>query len=666
MKNLSKGITTYVSNRFAIPVLLLVVTFFAYGLTFWRLGFYWDDLHILWTRYHLGPDAITRYFSDARPVWGLLYQLTGYILPLNAAVWQLFAMLCRWAGALAFWLVLQRLFPRRKNLILFLSLLFLLYPGFNQQWVSYVYSHFFIVLFFLLISWYLMLRGKTIPAMVFSALNLLMFEYFFLHEFIRPLIIFKSLQDEQLTNRERYVKTFKIWLPYIGVILLVVLYRTVVFSHPGFGYSLTDELIRNPVATSLQLLQQVLSSLWATAIAAWLQAFQLPNPGTTGLRTSVLYVFVVLAVGALVFTFRHIRSNEGEPKNRSDAFWLLGLGGILLIFGGVPFWVSNLPVTLGFPANLATLSFMFGACFFLIGLLDLMPVRIKYVAALVLVSLSAGRQFLWSVDYMRDWQSQKNLFWQMAWRVPGLQPGTIVMMNEELEYYADNSIGAALNWIYAPGNRSSRVEYALFYPTNRLGGTLTAIAPGLPVRFDYYFGHFEGNTSNTLAFYYSPPGCLRLLDPEIDPYNRLIPEDSYMRDVAQFSSTDLVLSKQVAEMPVIYAPEPSHNWCYYFEQADLARQERDWEQVVKLGNIAFQLSDYPNDTLERFVFIEGYAHAGQWEKALEQAQVSFNISKRYIGPLLCRLWERIERETPSSPEKEEYLVQAKTLFVCNP
>src|SRR5574341_399047 len=36
-------------------------------------------------------------------------------------------------------------------------------------------SHFFIVLFFLLFSWYLMLREKTIPAMVFSALNLLMF-----------------------------------------------------------------------------------------------------------------------------------------------------------------------------------------------------------------------------------------------------------------------------------------------------------------------------------------------------------------------------------------------------------------------------------------------------------------------------------------------------------
>ena len=666
MKNLSKRLAVFASSRFAVPVLLLVVTFLAYGLTFWRLGFYWDDLHILWTRYHLGTDAITRYFSDARPVWALLYQLTGYILPLNAAVWQVFAMLWRWAGALAFWLVMQKLFPRRKNLVLFLALLFLLYPGFNQQWVSYVYSHFFIVLFFLLISWYLMLRGKTIPAMVFSGLNLVMFEYFFLHEFIRPLIIFRSLQDEQLTNRERYVKTFKLWLPYIGVILLVVLYRTIVFSHPGFGYSLTDELVRNPVSTSLRLLQQVFSSLWVTAVGAWLQAFQLPNPGTTGLRTSILYAFIVIAVGALVFYFRYVRNSETEPRSRSDALWLLGLGALMLMFGGVPFWVSNLPVTLGFPANRATLSFMLGACFFLIGLLDLLPVRLKYMTALLLVSFSAGRHFLWSVDYMRDWQSQKNLFWQMSWRVPGLRPGTIVMMNEELEYYADNSIGAALNWIYAPDNRSSRVDYALFYPTNRLGGTLKSIEPGLPIKFEYYFGQFEGNTSDTLAFYYSPPACLRLLDPDIDPYNRLIPEDTYMRDVAQFSNPALVLFEQVAEMPVIYAPEPVHNWCYYFQQADLARQAGDWEQVAELGQIAFQLDDYPNEPLERFVFIEGYAHAGQWEKALEQSRISFTISKRYVGPLLCRLWERIEREAPSSPEKVEYLAQAKTLFVCNP
>ena len=208
--NFLRKIRSLVSNKFAVPLALFIVAVLAYGLSFWRLGFYWDDLPISWIRYQLGPEATTIYFSDSRPVWGLLYQLTANILPQKPAYWQLFAIFWRWAGVFAFWLVMTRLFPRRKDLVFLLSLLVLLYPGFNQQWVSYLYSHFFIVLFFLLFSWYLMLRGKTALALLFSALNLLMFEYFFLLEFIRPLIILRSLRDESMTNRDRYLKTMKI------------------------------------------------------------------------------------------------------------------------------------------------------------------------------------------------------------------------------------------------------------------------------------------------------------------------------------------------------------------------------------------------------------------------------------------------------------------------
>ncbi len=154
-----------------------------------------------------------------------------------------------------------------------------------------------------------------------------------------------------------------------------------------------------------------------------------------------------------------------------------------------------------------------------------------------------------------------------------------------------------------------------------------------------------------MTFYYAPPACLRLLDPEIDPYNRLIPDDSLLRNAANLSTTTPVLGEPVARMPEIYGPEPAHNWCYYFEQADLARQEGDWKMVADLGDKAFNLDDYPNDPLERFVFVEGYAHIGEWEKALEYSQVSYSVSKNYVGPLLCQLWGRIDRDV-STPLKK--------------
>ncbi|OGO28520.1 MAG: hypothetical protein A2W33_00360 [Chloroflexi bacterium RBG_16_52_11] len=242
----------------------------------------------------------------------------------------------------------------------------------------------------------------------------------------------------------------------------------------------------------------------------------------------------------------------------------------------------------------------------------------------------------------------------------------MVLTNEELDFYADNSMGAALNWIYAADNHSEHVDYVLFYPANRIGGSLPALDPDVPVHYSYLAGEFEGNTSQAAAFYYHPPGCVRLLDPEIDPYNRLIPDDSLLREAAALSTATLILNDATARMPEAYGSEPVHGWCYYFEQADLARQLSDWKRVAALGDSAFGLDDYPNDPIERFVFIEGYAHTGEWEKAKELSLVSYRVSKDYVGPLLCRLWQRIDRNVPESDEKTEFVIQVKTLFLCNP
>jgi hypothetical protein len=662
MQAAKNKLLTLAARPWAAPVVLLLVTFLAYGLFFWRLGFYWDDQPISWIRYQAGTAATTKYFSDSRPVWAWLYQLTGFLLPQVPAVWQVFAMFWRWLGVSIFWLVLSELFPRRKDLPLLLALLVLLYPGFNQQWVSYVYAHFFIVLFFLLFSWYLMLKGRTWPALVFSVLNLVMFEYFLLLELARPFLILLSLRDEALTLRERLVKTFKAWFPYLGAIVFALVYRSLVYTHPGFGYSLTEEIARAPIATLTQLIGQVLAGLWAAAGGAWLQVLQFPTPAINGTRTTALYGMIVLLVAVLVLIFKRTTQPGAD---RRDTWWLLSLGAVMLLLGGVPYWLTNLPVSLGFPANRALLSFMFGACFLLVGLLGLLPVRARSGVAVLIIALAAGRQFLWSVDYVRDWQAQNSLFWQMTWRAPGIQPNTVVLMNEELLFNADNSLSAPLNWIYksSPG---ADMDYFVFYPTNRLGKSLPALEPGLPINYDYLAGAFTGNTSDALAFYYAPPACLRLLDPDLDRNNRFIPTESLMREASALSNADRILREPSAVMPAIYGPEPAHGWCYHFEKAELARQFGDWETVVKLGDQAFELSDSPNNPIERFVFIEGYAHVGEWDRAIELSTVSYKVSKEFVGPVLCRLWARIEAETASGEERGAALSKVKSMFACNP
>jgi hypothetical protein len=488
-----------------------------------------------------------------------------------------------------------------------------------------------------------------------------MLEYFFVLELIRPFLIWTSLEDSPVP-KERFARTLKLWAPYLAVFTLAVFSRIFIFNNQIYGFSIKEEIIKAPVETITLLSRNILSSLWAVTGAAWSQIFQFPNPSVDGPRITLIYAVVVFAVAVLILLGWRNQPQVGEAST-SSARWIVALGVVMLLLGGPPFWLVNVPVSLGFPANRATLSFLLGVSFVFAGLLEFIPTKIKYTIAVAFIALAAGRHFLWANEFRRDWAYQKNLFWQMTWRAPGLEKNTIVLINEDLKYYADNSLGAALNWVYAPDNHTDVVNYVLFYPTNRDGLSLTL---NTLVDYDLLAGEFHGNTSQALVFYYSPPRCLRLLDPEIDSQNRLIPEDSLLRDAALLSSTAPILSASTARMPEVYAPEPAHGWCYFFEKADLARQMKDWQTVTHLGDDAFALSDYPNDPIERFVFIEGYAHTTDWEKAVELSQNSYKVSKNYVGPLLCKLWDRIARETESTPEQKVTLDNVLNEFECLP
>jgi hypothetical protein len=677
MKSLLKRLNDLFSLPYMAPVLLLVMTILTYGLFFWQLGFYWDDLPISWIRYQFGLGAMVRYFSTNRPVWGLLYQITTRIFPDVPVYWQIFALFWRWVTAVLVWALIRQLWPGKRSLAFVISLLFLLYPGFNQQSGAFLYSHFFIVLSFLLFSWLLMLWAfrnpkrfwlLTIFSVCFSALNLWMMEYFFVLELFRPFIIFYSILTNDTDHHPSHVirRIVSLWLPYLLVFLADVYWRLFVFNDQVYQPVLIPSLKAAPWATIVELIKTVFSSVWVASVQAWMQVFHFPNPVVDGLRTTLSYAVVVLAVFVLCGFYLLSVLNKEESKNRN--WWLILLGLIAMFLAGGPFWLINLPVTLGYPENRFTLPFMLGVSLLFAGLLQFIPGRIRVFLCAAFVALAAGRQLWWADSFRRDWTTQKNMFWQMTWRAPGLKPNTLVLINEgALNYYADNSLAAALNWIYDPKPHSpEQIHYALFFPTNRIGNNLPELQAGLPIQYNYLVGMFNGNTSQVVAFYYQPPGCLRLLDPQIDPQNHFIPDESLMRTAAPLSSPAWITPTQTAEMPQVYGPEPEHGWCYYFEQADLARQLGDWPRVVKLGDIAFHLNDYPNDPIERFVFIEGYAHAGDWNQVRDLSLTSFKVSPSYVGPLLCKLLARIDHDIPSSSDKESSLNELRTKFHCLP
>jgi hypothetical protein len=344
---------------------------------------------------------------------------------------------------------------------------------------------------------------------------------------------------------------------------------------------------------------------------------------------------------------------------------VIGLLGSLL--ASIPFWMIELPVNLGFPSSRLTIAFMLGVSIFLAGALGILPLPrwTKLVILGLSVSLAAGFQFQTANTFRRDNDTQNTLFWQMTWRIPQLEPGTALLINYlPVHFSTDNSLTGALNWIYSSEDSSVMMPYYLYYPSMRLGTSLPYLEEEQSISQNYLAATFTGNTAQVLALNFEPPACLRVLDPYLDAVNIMLPED--MRYAAEHSTRAVILSGDEIE-PVtleseIFGPEIPHGWCYYFEKGDLARQQGDWELVASIGDDAFALNDYPNDPSERIPFIEGYAHVGRWTHAVEQSHEAYLTD--LMGPVLCRLWERIDESTEPSADKDSALRTIRVELEC--
>lgn len=663
--------TVKFTTRSAVWFMFLIAAL-TYGLFFWKRGFYWDEFPWAWIYYRLGPDVLTKTFSTSRPFWGMIYQLTMPIVGPNPWVWQLIAIFMRWVTAVLFWAILRVLWPHHPRPALWASLLFLVYPGMGQHFISMMYSHFYIVLSCYLLSLYFSLLAIQnekyrvvlfVASYVFAAINLLAMEYFYFLEFVLPFLFWVMLNG---TNKSRTQKTILYFLPYVTIFLGVTFWRMFFFTfqNASYKYVLLDALRANFLSGLLLLINNVAISFWRTVYEVWLYPFL--TVGITGLGPFTLTLMLVLLFSIIllvgIYLFKFMPNDEAKDRDFAQQAGFIGL--VFWGLSGGSVWIIGIVPQLNFSIDRFMLPFMLGASLLMACFIALIKNRRAQTILLALmIGFAVSRQFRLEEIFRADWATQQNLFWQMAWRIPALEKGTILISNDlPVTYYSDNSLTGPLNWIYSP---PGEMNVVLYFASVRVGKKLPSLEPGQSHELYYVGPTFYGNTSNILMFNFQPPGCLRVIDPETDAANRLLPES--LRDITKYSNQNVIGFNQEAEMPSqFYAKEPLHGWCYYFERADLARQQGDWNQVVKLGDVAFNLDDSPNDPFEYFIFIEGYAHGAEWEKAVKLSQTAYKISKNYVGPPLCKLWDRIELNTENTPEKKVILDMVQNKFACSP
>jgi len=148
-----EAISTHRAAKLVHPVwIMLVVGVLAYGLLLPQMGFLLGRVAHVMDSVRTGTEAMTRYFSTNRTSMGPALSANNAALPHIPIYWEILALVCAGSRACPCVVDHRNLSPRNREFALVTALAFLLYPGFNQQWTSYLYSHFFIVLCFLLLS----------------------------------------------------------------------------------------------------------------------------------------------------------------------------------------------------------------------------------------------------------------------------------------------------------------------------------------------------------------------------------------------------------------------------------------------------------------------------------------------------------------------------------
>jgi hypothetical protein len=676
-----------ISFRFrysSVPWLLLLLAVLSFGLLIPFLGLYWDDWETTLVLKLYPLSTFMDYFRGNRPLAGWTYFVFGPLLGARPLNWQILSLALRWLTVTAMWWVFNQVWPTRKTVITLSAVLFLVYPLFVQQpiavsyhqhWTAYLL--FFLSLACMILSlrhprWY---WAFTLLGLVCMALHLTVLEYFTGVEFIRPLLLLPLLQTQERPTRADWLNVFKKWLPYLLGLLAFTVIRFLLSSSLEFDPNrpqLVYNLLKAPLATVVHLAEIAFQDIAFVLMSTWNKTTLLDFFDLTQ-RINLLFWGISALAGALVIGYWLLLKVDDAPaehKKGWDTLWLTAIAATLL--GPLPIWLTNRQVSYpGLYVDRFAMASMFGASLLVVLIMEwLAKDRVKAGIALgVLVMLAVNLHLHTANDFRWSWVEQKRTYWQLYWRAPYIEPQTMLLTDKVLFPYVEPTY--AFNLLYNNPSDPAKGAYVFHYVKDDIYPDLSLPDRGIVLDSTHRNFNFHATGDNMLVLLHSDEqtaNCLWILDPRDDELPHISP--SLREAMPAINLARIEPQPKSADYPAreIFGSEPAHTWCYYYEKAELARQQQDWAGVADLGQQALDKgytakNSESRSPFEWMPFIEGFAHQGQWDQAVQLSSSVLPNDPDY-APALCSLWRRINRETPASDGKQSALDQVKPALGC--
>jgi hypothetical protein len=652
--------------EWSVPLILLALCFFSFGLLAPKLGLYWDDWSKTLVNRLWGLSGYWQYYAEDRPISSWTHIFFISLLGDQPFRWQVIVFSLRWLSSIALWWTLRGLWPSSRRLAALTACLFVVYPLFTQQAIAVTYHQQWLQYLFCLLSFGFMVYGIRIPrykaiftlfSLSLLILQLSITEYFIGVELLRPLVVWFAVGSENhnIAWNIRSRKWFSIFLPYLLVDIAYIVWRLFLIRFTGIDPFHAETLYRFFI-TPLQTLKEWSLIAWRDSIqmliSHWYRTFQ---PDLFSEKTQWMdwiSWMIALTVGMLIVGFSYsiqkINVDESKDFEQSAAVQAMLLGGCGLLLGAIPAWITGRMVIFDFHSDRYALPSMLGISLLTVGFFEwLTPYRFQKAIILgIFIGLAVGFNLRTTNEFRWDWTNQQRFYWQLFWRAPYLKPGTALLTDQEpFPNQGLFSFSSAINLLYPQPKNPKKLPYWVY----ALGRKYTPNTIPKPLDTDLYTRFrsliFEGNTSESIAFYFDPSqatclwvfGSESIGDPGLSPLGD---------DLARASNLQRIVPNPMDNPPAdLFGAEIPHSWCYYFEKADLARQVGDWTEVVRLGDDARKQGYSPqhqssNTAHEWLPFLQGYARLGRWADVKQINEAIVKVDPRYQA-YLCTYWKKM-------------------------
>jgi hypothetical protein len=669
---------------FAALFLILVVAGVSYILLARRFGFYGDDWYLVYGGVTEGWKKFFEIFASDRPFRAYFVGPVFNLLGLNAPLYSYFSYFLRVIEALgAFWLI-RLIWPQQKRLSVLLGVLFIVYPGWIDQPAAFDYQSHLLAyaleifsLVFAVIAFQTPKRSlrvlMTVLAVLGEVISFLLMEYYIGLEGLRFLILLYLCSGPGRLKIFKSFKTFPhsvwqvIWrgLPYWGAAAAFLFWRSFLFNGSreatNLG-SIMGSLTGSPLMRGLWSLVLLVQDFFNVTVMAWfVPVYQ------TGFSLRLRDTLIAIALGAgmailvwVVWTFLK-RSAPDLQKTSStdpDGLDMLLIGSLGVIFSLIPIILGDRHIVFPTFARF-TLTGSIGAILVLGGLFAMMrQSRLPILFSTVLIGLAVMAHYGNSVTYAENWSEMRDFWWQVSWRAPQIQPGTVLVADyPNAGIPEDYLVWGPANLIYYP------VENR---PENKTTTPLNAVVLTQQIVQEIQLGRTlsererrsitsSQDLSKLLVMTMPIDGsCVHVIDgkqPELSNQ-----EDASTYLIASASQVERIQTESASHLPpqTLFGAEPSHLWCYYYEKASLARQQGNWPAVAQLGDEAMAQGLHPMDWVEWMPFFQAYAYLGRTSDA--DKLVPILADNAYLKRQACTLFTADTRAYAEQyPEAQQYM-----------